>query len=432
MKYFKKTESVCPVCLQVIPAWHSEHADGIYLEKTCPEHGKFEALVWEDSLESYRAWNKGNKAKDAIPDAKPAEKGCPYDCGLCTEHVRSGCCVLLEVTQRCNLCCPVCFASAGDSPKPDPTLEKLGELMDMLMKKGGPFNLQLSGGEPTVRDDLPEIITMGREKGFSYFQLNTNGLRLAEEPGYAEKLKKAGLSSVFLQFDSLSDKVYKILRGKPLLMKKLAAIKACADAGLGVVLVPVIAPGINDGEIGALLRFAEKNMPAVRGVHFQPISYFGRCIPMRDKRITIPYMLREIEKQTNGRMKAEDFKGGGAENPYCSFKATWLKRADGKWRLLKAENSCCCSSTSAKSRDSVARQWTGAGKMTAEPGTMDALIKETLDNTLAISGMVFQDAGNLDLERLRRCYINETDERYGMVPFCAYNLTSLDGKTLYR
>ena len=432
MKIFKTTQSVCPDCLQVIPAYLAEKDEGIFLEKRCPEHGFFSTLVWEGDRDSYKAWNKGNKKKDEIPGAKAPEKGCPYDCGLCSEHIREGCCVLLEITHRCNLRCPVCFASAGEQPEPDPSLEKLGELMDMLMEKGGPFNLQLSGGEPTVRDDLPEIIALGRRKGFTYFQLNTNGLRLAEEPGYADKLKKAGLSSVFLQFDSLSDRVYKILRGKGLLMKKLAAIRACAAAGLGVVLVPVIAPGINDGEIGALLKFAEKNMPAVRGVHFQPISYFGRCIPMEDKRITIPFMLRQIELQTKGRMKAADYKGGGAENPYCSFKATYLKQKDGSLKLLKAQNSCCCGTTSQKSRDSVARQWTGAGDMQAESGSMDALIKDTLDHTLAISGMLFQDCYNLDLDRLKRCYINETDERYGMVPFCAYNLTGTDGKSLYR
>jgi len=431
MRIIKRTQSVCPDCLQVLPAFLAVREDGIYLEKKCPEHGAWSTLVWEGDEKSYKAWNKGNKEKDEIPGGREPDKGCPYDCGLCKDHIRSGCCVLLEVTHRCNLRCPVCFASAGDSPEEDPSLEKLGSLMDMLMERGGPFNLQLSGGEPTVRDDLPEIIALAKSKGFSYFQLNTNGLRLAQEPGYAESLKRAGLSSVFLQFDSLSDKVYKVLRGRPLLMKKLAAIRACAQAGLGVVLVPVIAPGINDGEIGALLKFAEKNLPAVRGVHFQPISYFGRCIPMTEKRLTIPYLLAQIEQQTGGRMKASDFKGGGAENPYCSFKATYLKQRGGL-KLLQAQNSCCCGTTSQKSRDSVARQWTGAGKASPEPGTMDALIKDTLDNTLAISGMLFQDCFNLDLDRLKRCYINETDERYGMVPFCAYNLTGIHGKSLYR
>ena len=433
MKTLKTTKSVCPVCLKVIKAYVVEKNDGIYMEKECREHGHFSALIWEDTAENYKAWDRGNKKKDKITDPKTdkAAEGCPYDCGLCEEHIRSTCCVLLEITQRCNLRCPVCFASADENGSSDPTLSQLGESMDMLMRKGGPFNLQLSGGEPTMRDDIPEIIKMGREKGFTFFQLNTNGLRLADEDGYAKKLKQAGLSCVFLQFDSLSDKVYKVLRGKALLMKKLKAIKNCAAAGLGVVLVPVIAPGINDNEIGALIKFAEKNMPAVRGVHFQPVSYFGRCIPMADKRITIPYMLNCIDKQTEKRFKKADFSGGGAENPYCSFHAEYLKGKDGKLKLLKSSSSCCCT-TSKKSRENVARQWKGASDISAEAGSMEAFVKETLDNTLAISGMLFQDCYNLDLDRLKRCYICEVDSRYGIVPFCAYNLTSLDGKSIYR
>lgn len=433
MKIISRTQSVCPHCLKVIDAYLTEEADGIYMKKECPDHGKFSVLVWEGSYESYRAWDKGNKKKDKIIDPKSDKEliGCPYDCGLCNEHIRSTCCVLLELTDRCNLKCPVCFASAGESHKADPTLNELGKSMDMLMKKGGPFNLQLSGGEPTMRDDLPEIIQLGIEKGFEFFQLNTNGIRLADEPDYAKKLKCAGFSCVFLQFDSLSDKTYKILRGKPLLMKKLKAIKHCADAGLGVVLVPVIAPGINDNEIGSIIKFAEKNMPHIRGVHFQPISYFGRHIPMTDKKITIPYMLKQIENQTDGKLKVSDFAGGGAENPYCSFHAEYLKKQDGSLKLLRGSGGCCCS-TSKKSRESVARQWKGSVDMKAEKGTMEGFVKDTLDNTLAISGMLFQDCYNLDLNRLKRCYICEVDPRYGLVPFCAYNLTGKDGKTIYR
>ena len=429
-----KTESVCPVCLGITDAYKVLKPDGIYLEKHCPAHGYFSTLIWEGDLKSYLAWDKGNKKKDVITGAKPSTGTCPYDCGLCADHIRSGCCVLLELTGRCNLKCPVCFASSGEGIRPDPSLEEVSGLMDMLMEKGGPYNLQLSGGEPTMRDDLPEIIGLGLKKGFTFFQLNTNGLCLAREPEYAGILKNAGLSCVFLQFDSLKDSVYKTLRGKPLLREKLNAIKNCEKAGLGVVLVPVIAPNINDGEIGSILSFAEKHMPTVRGVHFQPISYFGRCIEETGKRITIPFMMREIESQTHGRMKAADFGGGGAENPYCSFHASYLKQENGVLKPLPKKGGCCCGggATSKQSRENVARQWKGSGKKAAPAGTMDAFINETLDNTLAISGMLFQDAYNLDLDRLKRCYICETDPKFGMVPFCAYNLTSATGKSIYR
>ncbi len=435
-----KTESVCPVCLRVIKAEKRAEADGVYLDKCCPEHGSFSVLIWEGDARSYLRWPVINSAVEGPVNGKACEKGCPYDCGLCEEHRTKGCCVLLELTKRCNLRCPVCFASAGDDAGGDLPLSEIEKQYDYLMAHGGPFNIQLSGGEPTVRDDLPGILRLGREKGFSFFQLNTNGLRLAAEKGYAELLKEAGLSTVFLQFDGVSDAVYETLRGRPLLREKERAIENCAAAGLGIVLVPVIAAGVNEDQVGAILRYALERMPAVRGVHFQPLSYFGRCTLERaEKPVTIPRMLRLMEEQTDGLLHAADFGGGGAENPYCSFHASYLRRPDGSLKPLrrKAESGCCCVSSD-DSREAVAGQWGGGKAEFAEDGelwetsSLDAFLEHARLNTFAVSGMVFQDAWNLDLNRLRRCYICEMDAERGMVPFCAYNLTDTEGRALYR
>lgn len=494
-----RTESICPECLKVIPAEKTVHADGIYLEKSCSEHGGFKVLIWEGSRESYEAWGKDRKPSDQVPGTRPKEKGCPYDCGLCIRHERRGCCVLLEVTSRCNLGCPVCFAEAGGLDSRDVPVEELGRQMDYLMSHGGPFNLQISGGEPTMRNDLPKIIRMGREKGFSFFQLNTNGLRLAEEPGYAEELKEAGLSCVFLQFDGLTDQVYKVLRGRALWKIKQAAVDACERAGLGVILVPVVTPGVNEDQVGAILSYGVSRMPVVRGVHFQPISYFGRCLDAQGSyRITIPKLLELIEEQTNGQMHRADFTGGNATNPYCTFQANYFRQEDGslqpmihgtarayaaseqarefvarQWagpELKEASGACCCGEKTEetgacgcgmeteeaaggcgcgeKTEETAGECCCGAGPETSDEGccccgedtaqmqldtaSLDEFLRNLHNNTFAVSGMLFQDACSLDLERLRRCYILETDSRYGMVPFCAYNMTSLKGKTLYR
>lgn len=438
-----RTESVCPVCLRKLSAEKRTGADGyIYMDKQCPEHGKFSTLIWEDNLISYMRWNLGSSTVEPPINGRSPDKGCPNDCGLCTEHLRKGCCMLLELTKRCNLRCPVCFASAGADGGSDPSLSEIERQYDFMMAHGGPFNIQLSGGEPTLRSELPEIIRMGREKGFTFFQLNTNGLRLAEHPEYALELKTAGLSTVFLQFDGLTDEVYITLRGRALLREKLAAIENCAAAGLGIVLVPVIAPGVNDAQVGDILRFALERMPAIRGVHFQPISYFGRCgLERPEKPITIPRMLRLIEEQMCGAMHAQDFAGGGAENPYCSFHASYLRRADGSLRLLpkKSGASACCCTTSDDSRSYVAKQWNGEDEPDyasdpelCETSALDDFLEQARRSTFAVSGMIFQDAYNLDLERLRRCYICEVDSEFGMVPFCAYNLTNTEGRALYR
>ena len=435
-----KTKSVCPVCLRVVDAQKRSEKDGIYLDKRCAEHGAFSALIWEGDLASYLRWNSENNAVDPPRQGRTPEKGCPNDCGLCTEHLRKGCCMLLELTKRCNLRCPVCFAAAGEDAAPDLSLAEIEKQYDYLKAHVGRFNIQLSGGEPTMRDDLPRIIRMGREKGFTFFQLNTNGLRLAAEPGYAETLRESGLDTVFLQFDALDDSVYRMLRGRALLEEKKRCIEACAAAGLGIVLVPVIARGVNEDQVGAILRFALEKAPAVRGVHFQPLSYFGRCALKRPERpITIPKLLALIEEQTEGMLHASDFYGGGAESAYCSFHASYRIREDGSLKPLPRRQSggCCCTSSD-DSRTSVADQWSGfvpafdGDDALTETSALDAFLEQARRSTFAVSGMVFQDAWNLDLDRLRRCHICEVDSRYGMVPFCAYNLTNQNGEALYR
>ena len=428
---FGRTKSVCPVCLRVLDAHKRAEKDSVYLDKTCPEHGSFSTLIWEGNLASYTAWNRENRAVDQPREGRAPEKGCPLDCGLCTEHLRKGCCVLLEVTRRCDLRCPVCFASAGEGG--DMSLEEIAAQYDWLMAHGGPFNIQLSGGEPTMRDDLSSIIHLGREKGFTFFQLNTNGVRLAAEPDYARELKAAGLNTVFLQFDALDDGVYQVLRGRPLLEEKLRCVENCAAAGLGVVLVPVIAAGVNEEQLWPIVEYALSQSPAVRGVHIQPISYFGRCALERPARpLTIPAVLRLLETQSGGLLHAADFSGGGAENPYCSFHAAYRIQKEGSLKPLprRDESGSCCTGSD-DSRVSVAEQWSGESQMT-ETSAFDEFLSEVRKRTFTVSGMVFQDAWNIDLERLQRCHICEADARYGMVPFCAYNLTAEDGRTLYR
>lgn len=472
------TESVCPVCLRKLPAQKVAVSDGIYMEKSCPEHGAFRVLLWRGTVEDYKSWERQKQEPAQHACQTHVDKGCPYDCGLCEDHLQQVCCVLLEVTQRCNLHCPVCFASAG-GPSADPDLAEIGAWYDALMEAGGPFNIQLSGGEPTMRDDLADIIRLGREKGFTYFQLNTNGLRLADDYAYLEALVEAGLNNVFLQFDGLTEAPYQALRGKPLLEKKLATIENCQKAKVGLTLVPTIAPGINDRQIGDILQFALQKLPAIRGVHFQPISYFGRCgLEQTEQRITIPDMLRYMEEQTNGMIKREDFLGGGAENSYCSFHGNFMSMPDGTIKAIKSESTGCCCTSSKQSREFVAKRWSVAPVLAAEtsacckeavqptesacccgetiPPTettccgetqkteatgccsqperslFDVFLERMENYTLAVSGMLFQDAWNFDLERVRSCYLCEFSPQKKIVPFCAYNLSSVSGETLHR
>ena len=212
------TESVCPVCLRRIPAEYvldpaEEGIPSVLLRKECPEHGVFSVPVWR-GMPDFRSWVRDKTPSHPRHPFVERERGCPFDCGLCPDHAQHTCTGLIEVTGRCNLRCPVCYASAGEQVAPEPSLERIAFQMDRLRQASGACNVQLSGGEPTVRDDLPEIIRMAKARGFALIQCNTNGLRLGTEPGYAASLREAGLDSVYLQCDAADDAAHEILRGR--------------------------------------------------------------------------------------------------------------------------------------------------------------------------------------------------------------------------
>jgi 7,8-dihydro-6-hydroxymethylpterin dimethyltransferase len=460
------TESVCPVCLNRIEAGIVSREGEIFLEKCCPEHGPFSTVIWR-GYPSFYAWRRPKIPSFPAYPATSAEKGCPFDCGLCPDHRQHTCTALLEITSRCNLSCAFCFAESGrledsDNKQADPPLSLIRQWYDTVRTFSGTANIQISGGEPTMRGDLPEIVAMGAEMGFGFIQLNTNGIRLATRSGLVEALKAAGLSSVFLQFDGTTDEIYLKIRGKELLDIKRKAIERCAAAGIGVVLVPTIVPGINDTDIGNLVNLAMALSPGVRGVHFQPVSYFGRFPgPVgNEARITLPEVLQAIERQTKGAMKTAHFNPPGCENALCSFHGNFLILKDGSLMALTPSPTGCCpppgvAAEGAKKAVSVtARQWSApenvpsllplstsaacrSGKC-APPGESPAALDlgEFVDrvktHTLSISAMAFQDAWNLDLERLKDCCIHTVSPDGRLVPFCAYNLSSATGIALYR
>ncbi len=421
----RHTRSLCPVCLKNLPARLTEREDGqVELRKCCPEHGEFSVPVWRGKADFSR-W---------VSRALPLEAGegerCPRDCGICAAHASDSCCVLLEVTKRCNLRCSFCFASAG-SPEEDPCREDVEEaIRDIVRQRGSPL-LQLSGGEPTLRDDLPALVRFAREAGCSYVQVNTNGLRLAAEPDYARALAEAGLDIVFLQFDGVEEEVYLRLRGKALLREKEAAIRVCSELGLGVTLVPTVVPGVNEKQLGALVRYAAEHAPGVRGIHFQPVSYFGRYpeAPESDGRYTLDQLMADLSEQAG--IPLESFLPSRCDHPLCGFHARYLIRPEGGLMPLSDGGAAPTGRSSAReNRNYVARHWRHSGTEAPPPGKFsdemdfDTFLYRIRNASLTLSAMVFQDAMNLNVERLRSCSLHVYNGGK-VLPFCANYLSPM-------
>ncbi len=261
----------------------------------------------------------------------------------------------------------------------------------------------------------------------------------------AKKWAEAGVDSAFLQFDGTRDDIYTAIRGRTLLEDKIRAIENLIAAGIGVVLVPTIVPDINDDNIGDILKLAVSYSPGVRGVHFQPVSYFGRYpeAPSDDMRITLPEIMTAMEEQTHGMVHISDYAPPACEHSLCSFHGNYLVMEDGSLKKLSAKKEGCCSPQPAsegadKSKAFVRRQWaapqTGScGCKSDKPlDDLDKFINRAKTHILALSGMAFQDAWTLDLERLKGCCIHVASPEGKLIPFCAYNLTAMNGSTLYR
>lgn len=488
MVFFAATQSVCPVCLKTLPAELRQEGDCVRIHRTCPEHGVFSGLVWKGGP-SLAAWQRDKAPVPGVRRETPGGRGCPHDCGRCPEHEQHACTVLFEITKRCNLACPVCFADSGGGAEPFAPLDGLVRELGWIREHAGNVVLQLSGGEPTLHPDLPALTREARRL-FPAVQLNTNGLLLAERPGLARNLAEAGLSWVFLQFDGTSDASCTALRGRPLIEKKLEAVRNCGKAGLSVVLVPTIAKGVNDGELGDLLRLALSLTPTVRGMHLQPMTSSGRngLAPAPGEPLTLPEVLRRLSEQSGGLVLPEHAAAPNCEHSRCSFHCRYRLTASGSLLPLRGESPCCGESApccpprsmgpdgrpsdrpgdrsddrpgnggARRAIDVILRAWQGAGadeaatgdgpapgkkagpgnkagKGEKEPGPVDALdafIAEARERTFSLTCMAFQDCMNLDLARLRHCCVHVFAGPDRLVPFCAYNLTALDGAPLYR
>jgi uncharacterized radical SAM superfamily Fe-S cluster-containing enzyme len=246
-------------------------------KKTCEKHGEFIDVYWGDADMWRKAQKRWYKTVGLDNPRTKTVKGCPEDCGQCPEHKSHTALGLIDVTNRCNLRCPICFAVAAE------------------------------GG--TVYEPSPDI-KWAKQLGFNYVMIASNAIRIGKSKAYLQELRDAGLSTVYMQFDGVTPEPYIVARGSNILPVKKQAIRNVREVGdLSLILVPTVVRGVNDDQVGKIIDFAVENRDVVRGVNFQPVSITGRIDhdARKEMRITIPDVIKLIEEQTEGRIPASEW-----------------------------------------------------------------------------------------------------------------------------
>ena len=476
----KTTQSLCPECTRLIGARLFEEDGRVVMEKSCPDHGPFRDIVYSDAklYLKMEQWTFGDSRGLENPGVTNAAV-CPDDCGLCNLHTSHTGLANVDLTNRCNLTCPVCFANANAAGYLyEPDMEHVRRMLQALRdeKPVAGRIVQFSGGEPTIHPRFLDILRMARDMGFSHTQIATNGIKFGSLE-FAQECKEAGLHTLYLQFDGVCDDVYRRTRGEDLWEKKLACIENVKKAGLKIVYVPTIVKGLNEHQIGDIVRLALENIECSSGISFQPVAFTGRIArsELEAKRFTLSDFAHAMQDQTGITDTYQDWfplscvtpfskllsalRGEMTTHlschPHCSL-GTYLfvdqnKKATPVTRFIDV-------GPMLQEMDLLARKagprrikffskleaWNTLRKFfhqdRAPEGLTFNLFLQTLQGmtdkrygrgdkekagftyrTLMVAGMHFMDSYNYDVERVKRCVIHYAAPNGLIYPFCAYN-----------
>ncbi len=474
----RTVESLCPECGAIVLGRVFVEGGAVYMEKCCPEHGHVRDRLSPDPLLYAKAqwWSFQEQPGQTSP--RRAAGVCPAECGLCGRHQSASCLAQIDLTNRCNLRCPVCFANAGAAGYVhEPTRGQVRELLLALrrMDPSPATAVQFTGGEPTLHPEFLEILTDARELGFSHVQVASNGIRFAEEP-FARAAARAGLHVLYLQFDGVGEEAQRQVRGRAgLWEKKLAAVENCRRTGMKVCLVPTIVKGLNDRRVGEIFRFAVEHIDVVSAISYQPVSFSGRIDPSERaaKRYTLGDLARDLAAASGAvplrdmyplsivvplaeflQALTGDAKIRPSCHPDCAFGTYFLVAPDGQvfpfpqvidiegmfteMHALARRLAPRAGRLRWRDRAAVLRMFKRHFRADAAPPGLDVkrfirTLKGLVDKglgrgagerdtyrTLMAAGMHFQDRYNFDVERAKRCVILYSTPE-GIFPFCTYN-----------
>lgn len=441
--FYDTTSSVCSTCLHPVEAKILFKDERVYMDKWCPVHGTERVLI-SDDVAYYRLGREVFVKQPEMPQTfnTAMQYGCPYDCGLCPDHMQHSCLSIVEINDHCNLNCPICYAESGTHRMEHKTLAEVCRMLDTVVaNEGEPDVVQLSGGEPTLHPQFFEILDEARKRPIRHLMINTNGIRLAQDAAFVDRLASYGPKGleIYLQFDSLRPAALKELRGADLTRIRQQALERLNAAGLSTTLVVTVKRGLNDDELGDIIRHGLAQ-PCVRGVTFQPIQEAGRTDGFgAQHRLTVSEIRRGIAEQS-GVFTLEDivpvpcnpdtlamgyaFKQGGQAMP--------LTRHVDPQTLVAGSANTIVFEQDASAREMVFKLFSTNHSPESQANCLSELMcclpqvaspqELSYQNVFRVLIVQFMDATNLDIRALKKSCIHFATPDGQMIPFESYNL----------
>ena len=444
LRQLEQTESLCPVCYKLIPARIVTDQKEVFLDRVCRDHGHFIGSVWTDYdlyLYSYRFQDFCNDNKSQRAEVRPSEWVVFEDLEI--ELQQRTCLALLEVTDRCNLGCPVCIADSTSARGDLPLAQIESALKSLIETSGRGIPIQISGGEPTLREDLPQIVSLTKKLRFKFIEVNTNGIEIGRRPDLAWQLADSGLDGIYLQFDGLNGSVHETLRGKDLLGLKQKAIENCLDVGMSVTLASTIVKGVNEDQIWPIIGYGVSQ--GALGVNFQPFTQSGRFPDVFSDplgKVTASDIIRAVETQSGARILAEDFVPIPCQDNRCALIVYCLvegkevvplnRKIEPRFML---EHYAKLSSweeilRAAEANLSVPSGCCDTGRGNSSESKLYCSPEKRLfpDGYFSIGCHDFMDITNFDLARAKKCCLHEITPDGKVFPFCLYNILRSSGQ----
>ncbi|MFZ2727745.1 MAG: radical SAM protein [Methylococcaceae bacterium] len=439
--FYDTTSSVCTSCLRPVEATILIKENHVYLEKWCAAHGTERVLISDDA-DYYRLCREVYIKPPELPQKfnTPMRYGCPYDCGLCPSHMQHSCVSVLEITERCNLRCPVCYAESAPNHGKHASMRDIIAMLDSIVaNEGEPDVVQISGGEPTLHPEFFAILDETRKRPIRHLMINTNGLRIAQDPDFTARLSQyTPALEIYLQFDSLENKALQNLRGATLASTHHAALTQLEAHQISTTLVMTVKRGINDQQIGQVIQHAQQ-WQCVRGVTLQPVQDAGRVENFTlEQRLTVSEIRRRIAEQSN-LFTLDDILPVPC-NPDTLAMAYALKQNNQILPLTRYLNPqeilAGSSNTIAFERDPMMKQQ--LFKLFAtnlSPQNQASCLSELLcclpkvasvnlnySNIFRVLIVQFMDAHNLDIRALKKSCVHIATPDGKLIPFEAFNL----------